>query len=141
MTGVLVAKHPMVLSLKVQPTPVVALLPLLGFAWVGSLDMFHFLVKHPIVQFVKGFFGGSCSVVVRPSANNGVQFPQDFPNTPSTHCLPCLSHLLSVFLNSFLAWLGEQLPSCFRVGDSVEPDVKAEKIKSFRQVNDVGFLC
>ena len=131
----------MVLSLKVQPAPLVALLPLLGFAWVGSLDMLYFFVKHPIVQFVKGFFGGSCSVVVRPSAKNGVQFPQDFPDAPSTYCLPCLSHLLSVLLNSFLAWLREELPSRFGVGGPVKPDVKAKKVQSLRQVNDIGFLC
>src|SRR5438128_1949914 len=114
-TCLLVAKHPMVLSLKVEPAPIFALLPLLGCGWVGSLDLPHFFVKHPIVKLVKGLFGSSWSVIVRPTANNGVQFPQDFPNGPSTYCLPFLSHLLSVFLNSLLAWLGEQLPSCFRV--------------------------
>ena len=67
-----------VLSLKIQPAPIVALLPFLGFAWVGSFDMLYLLVKHPIVQFVKGFFGGSCSIIVRPAAKNGVEFPQDF---------------------------------------------------------------
>jgi hypothetical protein len=68
----------MVLSLKIEPSPVFAVLPLLRFAGMGSLDVSYFFVKHPIVKLVKGFFGGSCSIIVRPAANNGVEFPQDF---------------------------------------------------------------
>ena len=78
MTCLLVAKHPMVLSLKIEPAPLFALLPVLGFVRVGSLDMSHFFVKHPIVKLVKGLFGSSCSVIVRPTANDGIEFPQDF---------------------------------------------------------------
>ena len=74
----LVAKHPLVLPLKIELSPVFALLPLLRFAGMGSLDVSHFFVKHPVIKLVKGFFGGSCSVIVRPPADNGVEFPQDF---------------------------------------------------------------
>src|SRR5690349_13200850 len=101
----------MVLSLKVEPSPIVALLPLLGFAGMSSLDVSHFFVKHPIVKLVKGFFGGSCSIIVRPPADNGVEFPQDFLELPSSYCFPFLLHLLSVLLHSLFARLGEQLPS------------------------------
>src|SRR5258708_34178882 len=100
MTCLLVAKHPIVLYLKIQPFPIFALLPFLGFAWVGSLDMPHFFVKHPIVKLVKGFFGGSCSVIVRPAANDGVEFPQGFLHLPSPYRFPFLLHLLSMFLYS-----------------------------------------
>src|SRR5260370_23965331 len=113
----------MVLSLKIEPSPVFALLPLLGFAWMGSLDMPHFFVKHPIVQLVKGFFGGSRSVIVRPATNNGVEFPQDFLHLPSPHRFPFLLHLLSVLLDGFFALLSQQLPSGFCVRGSIEPDV------------------
>ena len=113
----------MVLSLKIEPSPIFALLPLLGFAGMGSLDMSHFFVEHPIVKLVKGFFGGSCSVIVRPTANNGVEFPQDFLYLPSSYRFPFLLHLLSVLLDGFLARLRQQLPSGFGVRDSVEPDV------------------
>ncbi len=71
---VLVAKHPMVLPVKIEPSPIFALPPFLGFVWVGSLDMSHFFVKHPIVKLVKRFFGSSRSVIVRPSANDGIVF-------------------------------------------------------------------
>ncbi len=122
-TCLLVAKHPMVLSLKIELSPVFALLPSFGFAWMGSLDMPHFFVKHPIVKLVKGFFGGSRAVIVRPAANDGVEFPQDFLNLPSPYRFPFLLHLLSVLLDGFFARLGQQLPSSFGVRDSVEPDV------------------
>jgi hypothetical protein len=130
----------MVLSLKIEPSPIFALLPLLGFAGMGSLDMSHFFVKHPIVKLAKGFFGGSCSVIVRPAANNGVEFPQDFLYLPSSYRFPFLLHLLSVLLDGFLARLSQQLPSSFGVRGSVEPDVKAQEVEALRQVNNVGFL-
>src|SRR6266487_36995 len=89
--------------------------PFLGFVWVGSLDMSHFFVKHPIVKLVKRFFGSSRSVIVRPSANDGIEFPQDFLHLPSTNLFPFLLHLVSVFLNSFFARFGQQFPSGFCV--------------------------
>ncbi len=115
LTGLLVTKHPVVLPVQIQPSPIFALLPFLGFMWVGSLDMSYLFVKHPIVKLVKRLFGSSCSMIVRPTANDGIEFPQDFPDIPPPNRLPFLFHLLSVFLNSFFAWFGQQFPSGFCV--------------------------
>src|SRR2546429_2425146 len=64
----LVAEHPMVLSLKIQPAPIVALLPFLGFAWVGSLDMLYLLPcktsNRPVCErFLWRFLCGSSSPI------------------------------------------------------------------------------
>ncbi len=131
-TCVFVTKHPMVLSLQIEPSPIFALLPSLGFTWMGSLDMPYFFVKHPIVKLIKSFFGGPRAVIVRPAANDGVEFPQDFLHLPSPYRFPFLLHLFSVFLDSFFARLGEQLPSGFGVRGSVESDVKAQEIETLR---------
>src|SRR5260370_8617714 len=103
----------MVLSLKIEPSPIFALLPLLGFVRVGSLDMPHFFVKHPIVKLVKGFFGGSCPAIVRPTANDGVEFPQDFLPLPSSYPFPFLLLLLTVLLDSFFSRFCHQPPPAF----------------------------
>src|SRR6266568_480772 len=140
LTGLLVTKHPVVLPVQIKPSPIFALLPFLGFMGVGSLDMSYLFVKHPIIKLVKRLFGSSCAVIVCPTANNGVQSPQDFPDAPPPYCFPLLLHLLPVFLNSLFAWLGQQLPSRFRVGGFVVPDVETQEIKPFRQVNNLGLL-
>src|SRR6266446_4971546 len=94
LTCLLVTKHPVILPVQVELAPIFALLPFLGFMRVGSLDMPYFFVKHPVVKLVERFFGRSCAVVVGPAANDGVEFPQDFPNLPSPDRFPFLLHLL-----------------------------------------------
>src|SRR5260370_8672090 len=97
----------------------------------------HFFVKHPIVKLVKGFFGGSCPVIVRPTANDGVEFPQDFLRLPSSYRFPFLLHLLTVLLASFFARFGQQLPPRFRLGDPAQLHFQTSLTKPPRQLTHI----
>lgn len=72
-SSLLVAKHPEVASLQVQPAPILLFSPSHGFPVVSMSRIAVFLVGHPMVQVIKEFFGYSHAEVICPSSNHWVE--------------------------------------------------------------------
>src|SRR5437660_6020996 len=75
-SSLLVTKHPGVVSLQMQPAPVLLSSPSLGFPGVSMSRIVIFFVEHPMVQVPKDFFGYSYAEVICPSSNHWVELPE-----------------------------------------------------------------
>jgi hypothetical protein len=53
--GLFVSKHPFILSIQVEPAKIFGLTPLFWFMGVGTPDVAHLLVMHPVIQLMKSF--------------------------------------------------------------------------------------
>jgi hypothetical protein len=68
-----VAKHPVILPIKVQSTPVSLLTPFPVFFWVYTLGVPALSLKHPFVQIIECFGGYACTVIISLSPNNRIE--------------------------------------------------------------------
>src|SRR5690348_16903131 len=72
-----VAKHPGIISLQVEPSPVALMPPVFVLLRVSAPGVSIFFVEHPAIQAAEDFFGYSGAKVVGPSPDHWVELSQD----------------------------------------------------------------
>jgi len=112
--------------------------PGLGFSSVSSVHPSpDGLIDHRI-NGTEGFCADSMPVVVRPTANNRIEFRYQFPSRQGFVGLYDLSDFLQECFHILFGWGNEQLVPFSRL---VLPYVLPKEIKSLLNMCDDGLLC
>src|SRR5262249_16918792 len=86
--GALVAKHPRVVRLRVQPSPVAVDAPSLRLTRVITSDVAHGPAEHPVVELLEHLGRHRRAEVIGPTPDQGVEAPQHLLNGLPTQAQP-----------------------------------------------------
>src|SRR6266496_4789553 len=90
----LVSEDPVVESIHVQTTPMVAVSPVCGFRRMHVSGVADGSMLHPAIQFVENLFCHSRAKGVGPTSNNGVQLCANAQHIVSPSFVPQFLELL-----------------------------------------------
>jgi len=140
MAGLFVAKHPVVLPVRVQSAPVSLCPPGRGFVWVPGSGEPLFPEEHPGIECMEDPTGCCGAMVTRPSPHDGVEDADDRVDVAAAQSPPFGSQFCLDLLYRAIARCDQQFVPGAGSGNWVVPDVPAEEVESFGQVDDARFL-
>src|SRR5262245_36248773 len=137
LVGAFVPEHPAVVAFRVQLAPVAFRQPLPRLVGVHSSGVTQGPAVHPVVQIVERPGRHHHAVVVGPAPDDGVEPPQDGPDTVTFQLTPGVPYLLPQRAHRFLAWPDQELVSCpGGLRTAVELDMEAQEVEPLGQVDD-----